>query len=99
MTGSQGQSYPYRTRKLEDVIMRNLTLLVALAGSMLIPVSYAQAQGAAYDTRYAANPGANASGARPMTSENCGTPDEPKACPPLPRHNLTYYPGERPWKW
>jgi hypothetical protein len=25
--------------------------------------------------------------------ENCGTPDEPKACPPLPRHPLPYYPG------
>ncbi len=68
--------------------MRHLTLLAVLAGSMLIPVAYAQAQGAAYDTRYAANPGANPPGARPTTSENCGTPDEPKACPPLPRHNL-----------
>jgi len=32
----------------------------------------------------------------PMASqgggENCGTPDEPKACPPLPRHPLPYYP-------
>ncbi len=27
--------------------------------------------------------------------ENCGTPDEPKACPPLPRYPLTYYPGDR----
>jgi hypothetical protein len=24
--------------------------------------------------------------------ENCGTPYEPKACPPLPRHPLPYYP-------
>jgi hypothetical protein len=90
---------PLSVLQPEDVIMRHLTLLAVLAGSMLIPVAYVQAQGAAYDTRYAANPGANTSGARPMTSENCGTPDEPKACPPLPRHNLTYYPGDRPWKW
>ena len=27
--------------------------------------------------------------------ENCGTPDEPKACPPLPRHPLPSYPGDR----
>jgi hypothetical protein len=90
---------PLSSLQLEDVIMRHLTLLAVLAGSMLLPVAYAQAQGAAYDTRYAANPGMNPPGARPMTSENCGTPDEPKACPPLPRHNLAVYPGDRPWKW
>jgi hypothetical protein len=27
--------------------------------------------------------------------ENCGTPDEPKPCPPLPRHPLPYYPANR----
>ena len=27
--------------------------------------------------------------------ENCGTPYEPKACPPLPRHPLPYYPADR----
>jgi hypothetical protein len=27
--------------------------------------------------------------------ENCGTPDEPQACPPLPRRPLQYYPGDR----
>lgn len=26
---------------------------------------------------------------------NCGTPDEPKACPPLPRHALKTYPPNR----
>jgi hypothetical protein len=26
--------------------------------------------------------------------ENCGTPDEPKSCPPLPRRPLAYYPGD-----
>jgi len=29
------------------------------------------------------------------SSENCGTPDEFKACPPLPRHPLPYYPENR----
>ena len=28
-------------------------------------------------------------------SENCGTPDEPKGCPPMPRVPLNYYPGDR----
>ncbi len=30
-----------------------------------------------------------------VSGENCGTPDEPKGCPPLPRHPLPYYPGDR----
>ncbi|MEJ0020851.1 MAG: hypothetical protein WDN25_30725 [Acetobacteraceae bacterium] len=35
--------------------------------------------------------------ARPYAGgENCGTPESPKACPPLPRHPLPYYPGDRP---
>jgi hypothetical protein len=29
-------------------------------------------------------------------AENCGTPDEPKPCPPMPRHPLPYYPANRP---
>jgi hypothetical protein len=28
-------------------------------------------------------------------AENCGTPDDPKSCPPLPRHSLSYYPANR----
>ena len=27
--------------------------------------------------------------------DNCGTPDEPKACPPMPRRALSYYPPNR----
>ena len=27
--------------------------------------------------------------------ENCGTPDNFRPCPPLPRHPLPYYPGDR----
>ena len=26
---------------------------------------------------------------------NCGTPDEPKNCPPMPRRALNYYPPNR----
>jgi hypothetical protein len=28
-------------------------------------------------------------------AENCGTPDEPKSCPPLPRHPLPNYPANK----
>lgn len=35
----------------------------------------------------------------PMASqpgaENCGTPDEPKSCPPMPRHPLASYPANK----
>jgi hypothetical protein len=44
---------------------------------------------------YAGSPAPYASG-QASASENCGTPDEPKSCPPLPRHPLPYYPGNRP---
>jgi hypothetical protein len=37
--------------------------------------------------RYAAGPA--------YSPENCGTPDEPKPCPPLPRVPLPYYPANR----
>jgi hypothetical protein len=29
------------------------------------------------------------------STENCGTPDEPKPCPPMPRVPLQYYPANR----
>ena len=29
------------------------------------------------------------------SGENCGTPDQPKPCPPLPRHPLSYYPANK----
>jgi hypothetical protein len=46
-------------------------------------------------TPYAGSPAPYAGG-QASASENCGTPDEPKACPPMPRHPLPYYPGDRP---
>jgi hypothetical protein len=32
---------------------------------------------------------------RPLDPENCGTPDEPRPCPPMPRHPLPYFPENR----
>jgi hypothetical protein len=31
----------------------------------------------------------------PPNPENCGTPDEPRPCPPLPRNPLPYFPPNR----
>jgi hypothetical protein len=45
---------------------------------------------------YAGRPGPYASGGPAYSQENCGTPDEPKPCPPMPRVPLQYYPGNRP---
>jgi hypothetical protein len=41
--------------------------------------------------------GATASGwvTRPLDPENCGTPDQPRSCPPMPRHPLSYFPENR----
>ena len=44
---------------------------------------------------YSAPPTRAYSGRSASTAENCGTPDEPKPCPPLPRHPLPYYPDNR----
>lgn len=43
---------------------------------------------------YAGSKG-SASGAQLSSSENCGTPDEPKRCPPMPRHPLQHYPANK----
>ena len=42
-------------------------------------------------------PGAGdpASGSQMSSSENCGTPDEPKPCPPMPRRPLSHYPNNK----
>ena len=34
-------------------------------------------------------------GPQAYSTENCGTPDEPKPCPPMPRVPLQYYPENR----
>lgn len=43
---------------------------------------------------YAGRPGPYA-GNPAYSTENCGTPDEPKPCPPMPRVPLQYYPANR----
>ena len=56
------------------------------------PPAYQGAQPPAYQ-----GGGATTSGwvTRPLDPENCGTPDEPRPCPPMPRHPLKYFPANR----
>ncbi len=86
--------------------MRRLLLLLALS---LTVTCYAQAPAHAQSS---ANPpttpssraappaahgqmGANAQHPA-STAENCGTPDTPKPCPPMPKVPLQTYPANRP---
>ena len=79
-----------------------LLLLTFLAG--LLPYHSASAQPPpGYVPPSAPAPGTPpyAPDAGPSTSpqafdtNNCGTPDEPKPCPPMPRHPLPYYPANK----
>ena len=48
-----------------------------------------------YASAYGYNDNSNARPSQYYGGENCGTPDDPKACPPMPRRPLPYYPGDR----
>jgi len=85
--------------------MRRLILL--LAPISMVACYSAYAQGPAQPTGARPPPpasqvppasrGSQASNwvARPLDPENCGTPDEPRPCPPMPRHPLKYFPANR----
>jgi hypothetical protein len=83
--------------------MRKLFLLLPV--TLLVGGSAAFAQGypppGAYpppgppsQPPYARGAGPN-QGPQGYNQENCGTPDEPKACPPMPRNPLPYYPANK----
>ena len=85
--------------------MRRLLLLLPIAlGVSCYPHHPSQAQG--YPPGYGppggppppaysySAPSAQAYAGR-SAGENCGTPEEPKPCPPLPRHPLPYYPANK----
>jgi hypothetical protein len=87
--------------------MRRLLLLLPIAlGVSCYPHHPSQAQG--YPPGYGppggppppassySAPSAQAYAGSPASAgENCGTPEEPKPCPPLPRHPLPYYPANK----
>jgi hypothetical protein len=66
--------------------MRRVILMASLAALAQVSFAYAQTQ-----TTAPASPAPSMAAPSP---ENCGTPDEPKACPPLPRHALKHYPAK-----
>ncbi len=77
-------------------------LILLLSSIFLLSCYSAYAQGYGQPpARTAAPPpppayqGGQASGQAAPNPENCGTPDEPKPCPPMPRHPLPYYPANR----
>jgi hypothetical protein len=88
--------------------MRGLLLFLSLALSAnCYPYYRAHAQGYGYPPGYyppgsppppppyASRQGPDAPGPA-YSQENCGTPDQPKPCPPMPRVPLPYYPANRP---
>jgi len=88
--------------------MRSIILVTALVA--LSPFALAQtyppqttpppAHGTTYSPNGSEPPVSASDTARPQNvsqpdPENCGTPDEPKACPPMPRRPLNYYPPNK----
>lgn len=81
--------------------MRHLIWIAVLIGfAQSMPLAHAQSESGTKGGAYAAGPGGGTPPpgyrADQPNPENCGTPDEPKACPPMPRKALDYYPGPRP---
>jgi hypothetical protein len=81
-------------------------IILATAFVALAPLAYAQTGGnmGTRSSPGASGPpgsmgGSGASHAGPMTGQadpgNCGTPDEPKPCPPMPHRPLHNYPANR----
>ena len=68
-----------------EVQVRKILLIAAIAALSPLSMALAQSQSAAMGS----------SAGMPADSANCGTPDEPKACPPLPRVPLKNYRGDR----
>jgi len=78
-------------------------ILLAFVLLALAPVAVAQtgtgtppATGAMGSSPARPMPPPSRSTAGQSAAENCGTPDEFKPCPPLPRHPLPYYPANKP---
>ena len=72
-----------------------LSIVLGVSGYPYLPI---HAQGSPGTTPPPSNSAPSAK-ARPSaqasTAENCGTPDQPKPCPPMPRHPLQNYPGNK----
>ncbi len=80
--------------------MRRLILLLSPISLFACYSAYAQGYAQPPTPRAAQPPpayqgGQAIGGQGALNPENCGTPDEPKPCPPMPRHPLPYYPANR----
>jgi hypothetical protein len=74
--------------------------LLLIAVTVLAPLAYAQAASVTTSTTtYTAAPAPQSAvtGSTQQSADpgNCGTPFEPKPCPPMPRVPLPYYTGDR----
>jgi hypothetical protein len=96
---------------MKEMTMRRFILATAaafaLAPTVFVPLAIAQT----YPSGSVPMAGSGSAAAMPATGgtvgstvppslaaggpSNCGTPDEPKACPPMPRHSLNYYPANK----
>lgn len=71
-------------------------MVVAL--TQALPVAYAQSDSGSKAGTYNAGPGVSPPGYKvdQPNPANCGTPDDPKPCGPMPRRALSTYPGPQP---
>jgi hypothetical protein len=76
--------------------MRQL-VWIAMFAVFTIPAAYAQSnsgtKAGAYDVGAPGQP-PPALKADPLTPGNCGTPDDAKPCPPMPKRALKHYPAK-----
>ncbi|MGA8193571.1 MAG: hypothetical protein WB902_09395 [Acetobacteraceae bacterium] len=81
-------------------------IMIVTAFVVLAPLAYAQSTTGTMGGMSApgtmggmSNPGRSTAPSGTMTGQtdpgNCGTPDEPKKCPPMPRRALQTYPANR----
>jgi hypothetical protein len=78
--------------------MRHLTWIAVLAVlSLPLSAAYAQSDSGTKGGTYSGPAGAPPPGLRAdaLQPSNCGTPDDPKPCGPMPRRALNYYPAGR----
>jgi hypothetical protein len=79
--------------------MRHLIwLAVIVASTQVVPTAMAQSDSGTKGGTYNAGPGGAPSPdyrADQLNPTNCGTPDDPKPCGPMPRHALKTFHGTR----
>lgn len=78
--------------------MRRLILLLSPISLLACYSAYAQGSSAPSAPPAAYQGGRSTDSGwvtRPLAPENCGTPDDPRACPPKPRNPLKYFPENR----